>query len=125
MSNEKRWIDTHQILDIDIYKILDEDWFEQIGEFSDNGEEYAPIDYEEVAYAIYSANSFFGPEFVDLFVDEFTKTYYIRIAIRQPIGDYGFHTVWAWYKSVDGIYDKIREEIKKELEKEDKNEMSM
>ena len=33
---------------IDLYKILPEEWFEQRGDFSDNEEKVAPIDYEPV-----------------------------------------------------------------------------
>lgn len=46
---------------IDLYKILPEEWFEQIGDFSDNEEEFAPIDYDLVTTSLYSGNSFLGP----------------------------------------------------------------
>lgn len=97
---------------IDIYKILDSDWFEQIGEFSNNDEEFAPIDYEEVGYALYSPNSFFGGEYVNLYVDEDIQVYYIKVGLREPIGDYGWHTMWSWYKSIDGKYEIIEKALK-------------
>lgn len=103
---------------IDLYKILPEEWFEQIGDFSDNDEKFAPIDYEPVTTALYCGNSFYGPEFVDLLVDEELKTYYIRIAIRQPIGDYGWSTVWAWYKSNAEKYEEIRRVVLEALNDE-------
>ena len=93
---------------IDLYKILPEEWFEQIGDFSDNDEKFAPIDYEPVTVSLYCGNSFYGPEFVDLFVDDDLQIYYIRSATRQPIGDYGWTTVWAWYKSDVSKYEEIR-----------------
>lgn len=68
---------------IDIYKLLPEEWFEKIGDFSENEEEFAPINYDDVVTAIYCGNSFFGPEFVDLLVDDYLKIYYIRSAIRR------------------------------------------
>lgn len=93
---------------IDLYKILPEEWFEQIGDFSDNDEKFAPIDYESVTVSLYCGNSFYGPEFVDLLVDDDLQIYYIRTATRQPIGDYGWTTVWAWYKSDVSKYEEIR-----------------
>ena len=93
---------------VDLYKILPEEWFEQIGDFSENEEEFAPIDYENVTSAIYCGNSFFGPEFVDLLVDDYLKIYYIRSAIRQPIGDYAWTTVWSWHKANASKYDEIK-----------------
>lgn len=54
---------------IDLYFILQEEWFEQIGDFSDNDEEFAPIDYEPVTTALYRGDSFYGPELVDLLLD--------------------------------------------------------
>lgn len=93
---------------VDIYKFLPEDYFEQIGDFSDDEEEYAPVDYDDVCTALYTANSFYGPEMVDLFVDHESKVYYIRSAIRQPIGDYAWTTVWAWYKSLPEYYEEIK-----------------
>lgn len=103
---------------VDIYSILPEDYFEQIGDFSDNEEEYAPVDYEDVCTAIYSGNSFYGPEFVDLYVDREQKTYHIRSAIRQPIGDYAWTTIWAWYRSMPERYEEIGKIIEKAM-KED------
>lgn len=93
---------------IDLYKILPEEWFEQIGDFSDNEEEFAPIDYDLVTTSIYCGNSFFGPEFVDLLVDDDLQIYYIRSATRQPIGDYAWTTVWTWYKADVSRYDEIK-----------------
>ena len=79
---------------MDLLNILPEDWFEQIGDFDANKEKYAPIDYDgPVAYAIYEANSFFGPKLVNLYIDEDKQIYYLCTAIRQPIGDYGWETV--------------------------------
>ncbi len=93
---------------IDIYKLLPEEWFEKIGDFSENEEEFAPINYDDVVTAIYCGNSFFGPEFVDLLVDDYLKIYYIRSAIRQPIGDYAWTTVWSWHKANASKYDEIK-----------------
>ena len=93
---------------IDLYKILPEEWFEQIGDFSDNEEKFAPIDYDLVTTSIYCGNSFFGPEFVDLLVDDDVQIYYIRSATRQPIGDYAWTTVCAWYKADVNKYDEIK-----------------
>lgn len=93
---------------MDLLNILPENWFEQIGDFDTNEEKYAPINYDgPVAYAIYEANSFFGPEFVDLYVDDYKKIYYLRTAIKQPIGDYAWTTVWAWYKSNPEHFEDI------------------
>lgn len=93
---------------IDLLNILPEDWFEQIGDFDTNEEKYAPIDYDgPVAYALYEANSFFGPEFVDLYIDEDNKIYYLCTATRQPIGDYAWATIWAWYQSTPNRYEDI------------------
>lgn len=93
---------------LDLLNILPEDWFEQIGDFDDNEEKYAPIDYDgPVAYALYEANSFFGPEFVDLYVDKDSKIYYLCTATRQPIGDYGWTTIWGWYQSIPDKFQDI------------------
>lgn len=100
---------------IDLYKILPKEWFEQIGDFSDNEEEFAPIDYDLVTTSIYCGNSFFGPEFVDLLVDDDLQIYYIRSAIRQTIGDYAWTTVWAWYKADVSKYDEIKNIVLEEL----------
>lgn len=51
---------------------------------------------------------FIGPEFVDLLVDDYLKIYYIRSAIRQPIGDYAWTTVWSWHKANASKYDEIK-----------------
>lgn len=101
---------------VDIYKIMPEDWFEQIGDFSDDEEQYAPIDYDHVLTALYTGNSFFGPEFVDLLVDGDKQVYYIRAAIRQPIGDYAWTTIWAWYKSDPERYQEISRIVEAALE---------
>ena len=102
---------------IDIYKVLPDSFFEQIGDFSDDEEKYAPInyDYEPVCTELYTANSFYGPEFVDLFVDHEEKTYYVRSAIRQPIGDYAWSTVWSWYKSLPDKYEEIKSIIDQQM----------
>lgn len=100
---------------IDLYKILPKEWFEQIGDFSDNEEEFAPIDYDLVTTSIYCGNSFFGPEFVDLLVDDDLQIYYIRSATRQTIGDYAWTTVWAWYKADVSTYDEIKNIVLEEL----------
>lgn len=105
----------------DIYKMLPEEWFEQIGDFSDDEEEYSPLNYDEICTALYSGNSFYGPEFVKLLIDEEEKIYYICSAIRQPIGDYGWRTIWGWYKSDSKYYSEITEIINKaklEVEKD-------
>ena len=100
---------------IDLYKLLPEEWFEQMGDFSNDPDDNAPIDYddEKVAYALYGGNSFFGGEFVDLYVDSVERIYYIQIAIRQPIGDYAWETLWAWYKSDPSKYEEIKNIIEK------------
>lgn len=100
---------------IDLYKILPEEWFEQIGDLSEDDEKFAPIDYDLVTSSIYCGNSFFGPEFVDLLVDDYLKIYYIRSAIRQPIGDYAWTTVWAWYKSDTTKYGEIKRIVREAM----------
>ena len=102
---------------IDLLNILPEDWFEQIGDFDTDKEKYAPIDYEvPVAYGLYEANSFFGPEFVDLYIDEDKQVYYLCTAIRRPIGDYAWETIWAWYKSNPEHYKEIQEILQLEVQ---------
>lgn len=103
---------------VDIYALLPEDWFEQIGEPSSDEEQYAPIDYDLVCTALYTANSFYGPEMVDLLVDEDKEVYYICSAVRQPVGDYAWTTVWLWYKSDKSKYSDIKAIISKELAKD-------
>lgn len=66
------------------------------------------MNYDEVCTSLYTANSFYGPEFVDLLVDHDEKIYYIRSAVRQPVGDYGWTTVRAWYKSLPDKYAEIQ-----------------
>ena len=100
---------------IDLYKILPEEWFEQIGDLSENEEEFAPINYDDVVTAIYCGNSFFGSEFVDLLVDDDLQIYYVRSAIRQPIGDYAWTTVWAWYKSDTTKYGEIKRIVREAM----------
>ena len=100
---------------IDLYKILPEEWFEQIGDLSENEEEFAPINYDDVVTAIYCGNSFFGSEFVDLLVDDDLQIYYVRSATRQPIGDYAWTTVWAWYKSDTTKYGEIKRIVKEAM----------
>ncbi|MBQ2920128.1 MAG: hypothetical protein IJE58_02995 [Oscillospiraceae bacterium] len=99
---------------IDIYRILPEEWFEQIGEPSNDEEQYAPIDYDFVGTALYTGNSFFGPEKVDLLVDADKGVYYICSALRQPVGDYGWSTVWLWYKSDKSKYSAIKSIVENE-----------
>ena len=96
---------------VDVYKIIDCDWFEELGEPSYDEDEYAPIDYDDVCFGAYECGSFFGGELVDLYVEEPTETYYIRSAMEEPIGDYGWHTCWRWYKSIDGMYETIKKAV--------------
>lgn len=104
---------------IDLYRILPEEFFEQIGDFDTNEEKYAPINYEEVTMSLYEPNSFFGPEFTYLYVDDEEKIWYIEICQRQPVGDYGWQTVYSWWKSIDGKFEDIKNIVNKAF-KEDK-----
>lgn len=101
---------------IDIYNLLPEDWFEEFGQPSNDMDQYAPIDYDLVCTALYTANSFFGPEYVALLVDEDKEIYYIRSGVRQPIGDYAWETIWFWYKSDPSRYAEIKAIIEKATE---------
>lgn len=65
---------------IDLYRILPEEFFEQIGDFDTNEEKYAPINYEEVTMSLYEPNSFFGPECTYLHVDDEEKFGILRFA---------------------------------------------
>ena len=102
---------------IDLYRLLPEEWFEQVGDFSNDPDDNSPsnCDYEQVTYALYYGNSFFGGESVTLYADVKEKVYYIQIGTRQPIGDYAWETLWAWYKSDPSKYEEIKEIIEKAL----------
>ena len=99
---------------VDIYGLLPEDWFEEIGEPSDDEDQYAPLNYDHVCTGLYE--SFYGPEFVDLLVDEEEEIYYIRVALRHPVGDYSWSTIWCWYKSEKSKYAEIKAIIEKATE---------
>lgn len=43
------------------------------------------------------------------------QIYYIRSAIRQPIGDYTWTTVWAWYKADVNKYNEIKDIVQEAL----------
>lgn len=107
---------------IDLYRLLPEEWFEQMGDFSNDPDDNSPCDYEEVTYALYCGNSFFGGESVTLYVDVEEKVYYLQTGIRQPIGDYAWETLWAWYKSDPSKYEEIKSIIEKALEEGSGNE---
>lgn len=100
---------------VNIYSILPEDWFEMIGDPSCDEEEHAPLNYENVCTILYVTNSFYGSEKVDLLVDKEKEIFYIRSAIRQPIGDYAWSTVWTWYKSYKTKYEEIKNIIGKAM----------
>lgn len=92
---------------VDIYNVILDDYFNLVGEPTSDEYKYAPIDYDEVCTSLYEANSFYGPEFVDLCADHEKQVYYIRSAIRQPIGDYAWELIWTWYQSKPEYYEKI------------------
>lgn len=97
---------------VDLYVLLKEEWFDQIGDFDTDEEKHAPIDYgRKIAFSIYGPNSFFGSEFVDLYFNCEENIFYLRISINQPIGDYAWETLFVWYKSVLGKENCIKESL--------------
>ena len=105
-------------LTVDIYEVLSEDWFEQIGDISDTKEEYMPLNIEKVCTAFYT--TFFGNERVELFVNKKEKIYYIFSTYSYRVNDYECRTSYGWLKSDSKYYSQITEiinKIKLEVEK--------
>lgn len=91
-------------------KILDEDWFNEVGEphpFDRDLIEMPDItmDYK-IAESLYEPNSLFGHCGMELYKEE--NAYYLRRWWMEPIGDYGWSSYAQWYKSVN---DKEIEKI--------------
>lgn len=88
---------------IDYCKTLNFDWFEElkIEKYSDvyNSDLHLPTNYEEYDSSIYF-DSFSGLEKFSIFKDLQKSEYIIRQSIHEPIGDYGWHWVYSWYRSI-------------------------
>ena len=90
--------------------IISQDWFTEI---SVNDE--PNLKKEEIEYSLYESccPELLGNMNLTLYKG-IDKYYYMRISIKEPIGDYGSHWVDYWYKSdeeYNSSIDKILNDI--------------